>query len=261
MAELQHPSSSFVRHLLQLTNQVHNLSADPVARKESLLHGLCQLFDAKLGLCTIGQFDPRTTQHTVVSLTCSYDNDGKVPASILHYVQATEPANPIFASLYTRFGRQPSKPLVCLREDIISDAAWYASPHVRHARHPSGLDHCIFSLLPLAGTHLVATISLNRAWNSNGPFLTSQCQLLETIHSEMAWIYRSDLPFASAEISDLSPRQQQTLQYLLAGSSEKQIATKTGLSRNTIHHYVKALYRRFGVSSRSELLVHWVNKK
>jgi DNA-binding CsgD family transcriptional regulator len=50
----------------------------------------------------------------------------------------------------------------------------------------------------------------------------------------------------------------QTLQRLLVGDSEKQIARCLGLSRNTIHVYVKALYRGFGVSSRGELLAKFV---
>jgi DNA-binding NarL/FixJ family response regulator len=58
--------------------------------------------------------------------------------------------------------------------------------------------------------------------------------------------------------STLSPRLQETLQYLLAGKSEKQIATDLGLSKHTIHTYVKALYKHFGVSTRAELLAKWV---
>ena len=53
---------------------------------------------------------------------------------------------------------------------------------------------------------------------------------------------------------DLSPRLLETLQGLLAGHSEKQLAADMGLSPHTIHDYVKALYRRFGVASRAELL-------
>jgi DNA-binding CsgD family transcriptional regulator len=53
---------------------------------------------------------------------------------------------------------------------------------------------------------------------------------------------------------ELSPRQQQTLLYLLDGNSEKQVARRMKLSQHTVHVYVKALYRRFGVSSRAELL-------
>ena len=32
------------------------------------------------------------------------------------------------------------------------------------------------------------------------------------------------------------------------------------LSQNTVHVYVKALYRRFGVSSRAELLAKHMNR-
>lgn len=60
--------------------------------------------------------------------------------------------------------------------------------------------------------------------------------------------------------SDLSPRLRQTLKSLLAGDSEKQVAAHMGLSQHTVHVYVKALYRRYGVSSRGELLARWVKK-
>ncbi len=54
---------------------------------------------------------------------------------------------------------------------------------------------------------------------------------------------------------DLSPRLEQTLERLLTGDSEKQIARRLQLSPHTIHDYVKALYRHFDVSSRAELIV------
>ena len=34
----------------------------------------------------------------------------------------------------------------------------------------------------------------------------------------------------------------------------EQIASQLGLSPHTTHHYVKTLYRRFGVSSRAEFM-------
>src|SRR5439155_5415537 len=52
----------------------------------------------------------------------------------------------------------------------------------------------------------------------------------------------------------LSRRLLQTLALLLEGDAEKQVACKLGLSPNTVHVYVKALYRRFAVNSRGELL-------
>ena len=58
----------------------------------------------------------------------------------------------------------------------------------------------------------------------------------------------------------LSPRLGQTLDCLLAGQSEKQAAHQLGLSPHTVHVYVKTLYRRFGVTSRAELLARHVQR-
>ena len=49
----------------------------------------------------------------------------------------------------------------------------------------------------------------------------------------------------------------ETLQLLLAGDSEKEVAAKLNLSIHTVHDYVKTLYTHFGVSSRSDLLIKW----
>lgn len=59
----------------------------------------------------------------------------------------------------------------------------------------------------------------------------------------------------------LSPRMRQTLQFLLAGDSEKQIANRLHLSPNTVHVYVKALYERHSVSSRGELLARFIPRE
>lgn len=56
----------------------------------------------------------------------------------------------------------------------------------------------------------------------------------------------------------LSPRMRQTLELLLAGASEKQVARQLGVSQHTIHVYVKDIYQRFEVSSRAELMSRFV---
>jgi DNA-binding CsgD family transcriptional regulator len=58
----------------------------------------------------------------------------------------------------------------------------------------------------------------------------------------------------------LSRRERQTLELLLTGNAEKQIAARLSISRHTVHVYVKSLYKRFGVNSRPELLAKWVRQ-
>ena len=52
----------------------------------------------------------------------------------------------------------------------------------------------------------------------------------------------------------LSRRATQTLDALLGGASEKEIADRMGLSVHTVHQYVKTVYRALGVRSRAELM-------
>ncbi len=59
---------------------------------------------------------------------------------------------------------------------------------------------------------------------------------------------------AASTPSALSPRLQQTLDALMTGASEKQIASQLGISPHTTHQYVKMLFRRFRVTSRPELM-------
>ena len=58
----------------------------------------------------------------------------------------------------------------------------------------------------------------------------------------------------------LSPRLVQTLDRLLQGDSEKQVAVRMGISRHTVHAHVKKLYRHFGVNARPELLALFVSR-
>jgi len=58
----------------------------------------------------------------------------------------------------------------------------------------------------------------------------------------------------------LSARMKDTLQHLLAGDSEKEVATKLKLSPHTVHIHVKNLYKRLNVCSRAELMAKCLGK-
>src|SRR5258705_13889439 len=62
----------------------------------------------------------------------------------------------------------------------------------------------------------------------------------------------------SLELAGLSERKQQTLERLLHGLAEKQIAKELSISVHTVHVYVKQLYKTFRVNSRGELLSLWL---
>jgi DNA-binding NarL/FixJ family response regulator len=59
---------------------------------------------------------------------------------------------------------------------------------------------------------------------------------------------------------ELPPRLQQVLRCLLEGDSNKQVARRLGLSRDTVKEYVGRIFRHFDVQSRAELLARWIQR-
>jgi len=57
-----------------------------------------------------------------------------------------------------------------------------------------------------------------------------------------------------SRVLNLTPRQRQALRCLLEGQSEQSAARVMGVTRNTFHVHVKAIYREVGVRSRAELM-------
>jgi pSer/pThr/pTyr-binding forkhead associated (FHA) protein len=59
----------------------------------------------------------------------------------------------------------------------------------------------------------------------------------------------------------LTPALERVLLNLLAGLSEKKIASKLRLSIHTVHNEVREIYRQYGVNSRAELLALFVRRR
>jgi DNA-binding CsgD family transcriptional regulator len=149
------------------------------------------------------------------------------------------------------------------RQDLIEDDAWRADPHVRTYRQPAGLDDVLLSLarLPDKPSDAYAfAILVFRAAGAPERFSVRDRTLLDAAHAGLAWMYREEAARNPDLPDDLPPRLRQTLKHLLTGDSERQIARKMQLSPHTVHDYVKALYTRFAVSSRQELIAWWVRR-
>jgi DNA-binding CsgD family transcriptional regulator len=89
-----------------------------------------------------------------------------------------------------------------------------------------------------------------------GPATLKTAMTLQMLH---AFVEPSLLParpsFAAAARRDLAPRVREVLRAVADGLCEKEVADRLGISRHTVHVYVKTLYKHFEVKSRAELLV------
>lgn len=176
-------------------------------------------------------------------------------------------SNPMTQPFLSVFAERLMEPTALSRRQVVSDSAWYGSDYFDQYRRAEGLDDCIICAVPLPGNKsFVSVACLNRGESSLEPFATADCQAAELIHAELRWacVSRPE-PAESAPESvrsrpqiSVAPRFRKVLVRMLAGDSEKQIARTLGLSRHTIHEYIRALYRELGVCSRAELMARFV---
>ena len=98
----------------------------------------------------------------------------------------------------------------------------------------------ILSQYPLPHISAVDQLGIHRAWG-NDRFTAAEHRLVRIFHIELGRLWRKDVIRRAGDPHiDLPPRLKQTLEALVLGSSEKQIAGKLKLSQHTIHNYVKA---------------------
>jgi DNA-binding NarL/FixJ family response regulator len=62
-------------------------------------------------------------------------------------------------------------------------------------------------------------------------------------------------------VESLSPREYQVLELLAEGHLYKQIAIKLGLTPETVHEYVKSIYKKLHVHSRTEAVVKFLGRE
>jgi DNA-binding CsgD family transcriptional regulator len=188
--------------------------------------------------------------------------DGHAGEALVKTVAAEDGrADPAFSAILERVVRRgETTPLTATRRELVRDDDWYASPHVKEIRKKAGIDDGVYSA-QLLGARVVACVCLARPWWEKRRFDRGEREIVDLLHGQCAWVYREEIPPAEIEALPLSPREKQTLWKLLSGRGEKQIAAEMDLSRNTVHHYVKSLYKHFRVSSRAELLAKWMERK
>lgn len=224
-------------------------ATNPIARKRMMLAGLCRLTRAEHGALVVTSSSRRATQRRLISaVTWQTGAAGEFRNSLLLQGSPATPmgSNRNFAALHG-LGPEPCG------NGYEAFLAWLSNERLTTP--------CVMCSSRLSGAPGVATIYLFRPRRRSQPFTARHRFLVDLFHKNTCWLYEPDLVLLSSDAHDITPREHQTLELLLNGLSEKQIAGRLGLSHNTVHHYVKALHRHFGVSSRSELLARWVGKR
>jgi DNA-binding CsgD family transcriptional regulator len=175
----------------------------------------------------------------------------KAERAFQDYLRAQGPDDdPILGAI----GRMPDALVTRTRSQLVADDDWYLSATFNQHFKVGEIDHQMVSVNRVSESGATSLIALNRALGDRD-FTLRERRLLNFLHVELGRLIAGPLVSAlEPNATQLSPRLRQTLECLLEGDSEKQVAARLGLSTATVHQYVTALYRHYGVQSRAQLM-------
>lgn len=164
-------------------------------------------------------------------------------------------------SEYHRFNRDDPGH-VRSRKEFVDDRDWYKSYDYLKVHEPLGFDNTLWCFRALPGTRADENsgIILVRAIGRRD-FSGRDRLIVREAHAAISPLIGGPLArFADPSPRALTPRVRRILSCLLEGDSDKQVASRLGLSPYTVNQHTKTIYRHFGVQSRAELLSRWVRR-
>ncbi len=247
---------SDVRSAYRLLGECRDLGNDPALWQTRMFQGLSQLFGVA---ATGGEGRLTSTAGGIVPLT--YFDAGFDAAdhrNYLAYMHSGGPAcDPFVHALLGSLGG----PVTRTRAQLVADRPYFRSDVYDRYLRPGNVGHRLASVARSSVDGTMSLLHLHRPLRGARDFSTRERALLEVFHAELGpLVGRALVSAAEPTPDDLSPRMRQTLACLVEGDSEKQVAARLGVSHATAHQYVTALYRRFGVHSRGQLLAHVVRR-
>jgi DNA-binding CsgD family transcriptional regulator len=174
------------------------------------------------------------------------------------YQDVTENFLPGLSRLYDSFVKQGW--VTVNREQMSDDQTYYAAPHYRDFRKHLDCDDYVVSIRMVDLPRRPEGIQMDRPHGAER-FGAREVALLKLIHDEIAPLVGVRLATEEHLCRDgLSKRLRETLELLLEGRSEKEVAREMDLSIKTVHEYVGMIYKHFRVSSRGELMAYFVRR-
>jgi DNA-binding CsgD family transcriptional regulator len=247
-----------VRAVFHLVDECRELGADHLAWRSHLAAHLSPLVGGQVAMVLESATPP----------------DPAMPGRVFGGVAVGWPsaqAQEIWTSYFARgdYQREPLfqaiQPLairrgLCSRDQAVDDPTWFGSTFYNETLRLCECGDMLVSFRDLRPGRRQNFVSVYRPLGA-GVFRRRERHLVRLLHQELGRHFGVALAtLDDPSPSDLTPRQRATLRCLLEGDGEKQVAARLGVSTLTVHSYVKALYRHFGVASRPELLAYFLRR-
>jgi DNA-binding CsgD family transcriptional regulator len=255
-----------VSDVIRLVREVCDLWDDPKAWREHLLHGACRLLNGHVGIMVADYESDRgwfgsMTVTAVVGLPTQMQSLVQPAMSQVNQRQIDDVSENLFPAMGEYWEDMQRQGWVTSALSQICDQSLYhSSPWYQNFRKEIDCDDNVASIRVVDLPQRPEAISIDRPHGAPA-FGEREVTLLKLLHDEIAPLVGVRLATEVHLSRDgLSKRLRETLNLLLEGQSEKQVASSLGLGQRTVHDYVTRLYEHFRVSSRPELLAYFIRR-
>ena len=251
-----------VEAVFQLVQECRELWADARAWQAHLLSGACRLTATAVGIYNEVQLSADGRKSRVLDESDWGWRDAAARSHLLR-MYAEHPDRAAYMPRVTRLASESreSGTICVLREEVRGNREWRLSAMLNEYRRPAFLDELIIAFSANHESGSVILVCTNHDVADRPPTRRSK-RVLELLIRQIAPLVGTALATSSQPgLHGLPPRLRQTLDRLLAGEAEKQIAASLGLSRATVHEYIGDLYERFRVEGRAGLMSYFLARR
>jgi DNA-binding CsgD family transcriptional regulator len=251
-----------VEAVFQLVQDCRDLWADARAWQAHLLEGACQLTGTAVGFYHEVRVSSDGRRSDVLDESDWGWRDSAARNSLVRmYVDYPDRAAYMPRVTQLAATAPDTDCVAVLRDELRSDREWRMSDMFNRYRRPAFLDDMIIAFSYNRQTGSTILLCTNQDLSDRRPTRRGR-GILKLLTSRLAPLVGTSLVTGSQPgLHDLSPRLRQTLEALLAGYGEKQVAAHLGISRATVHEYIGDLYNRFGVEGRAPLMAYFLGRR
>lgn len=237
-----------VARMIRAIGDVAGMTQPLEARRVALMERVLELVDGDSWLWGHARTDPARVDPVWFNVLEGGWRDENERALAMQSINHPSILREVFARV------EKSTHVSFTRQQISPPQVWDADGFRRKFSADTGVQDTVLSLYPVA-PQVISAVGVNR--RSGKPnFSTREVTVLHLMLGQIDWLHRApaQVPANDDTLLGLPRRQREVLIHLLSGASGKEIAARMEISTHTVADYTKALYRRFRVSGRVELL-------
>ncbi len=247
-------AESDVRQIVRLLGEVAQINGLIAVKKRALMEGLSHLVEADAWSWIISRAETENHNPAVGS----YLYGGITDQEFGLYARMMQDRKNVpveYAALNSL--RLTHKRFTRSWDQLVKPDEWYGPRNERLIRD-LGFEHIMYSVWVLDDDGMFSGICLkHRAGRPK--FTPRQRRIVHIVTGEVDWLhYDENLARVTREVRPLAPHLRTVLTLLIDGKSVKEIAGQLALSHHTVAGYTKDIHRHFHVSTRSELLRHFM---